>query len=951
MTAILNDYLEKQQQKVSAARDLLGSDQNRLAQLDRVLMGSDYVADQLQRHPDLIEQLDLDAGELKAGILTEQVLASVEAVESEEALSVALRRLRRLAMVRIIWRDLTRSADLVETTRMLSELADATTDAALNWLHKDLVKDLGEPRDSAGNLQRMAVIGMGKLGAHELNLSSDIDLIFTFPDNGETQGGRRSLSNQEFFTRLGKRLIRVLDAPTAEGFVFRVDMRLRPFGSSGPLVASFDAMEQYYQTQGREWERYALIKARIIAGDKEAGALLMKDLRPFVYRKYIDYSAFESLREMKGMIERENRLKGRENNVKLGAGGIREVEFIAQAFQLIRGGRDTRLQQRELCNILPLLPEAVGIPESVVTELTEAYVFLRNVEHAIQAQADKQTQELPADDLGMQRLAYSMGFNNSEALLTELKDHRNRVSKHFSDVITPVEQEDNAEQIESDAHLTGLWHEEFSDQEALAHYLTELGYSETDRAVKALVSLRQLRTVQALQNVGQERLLDLLPRLLRDLSGVENAEETLERVLQLIQAVVRRSAYLLLLAENPSARAQLVKLCSASPWFAEKLAHQPVLLDELIDAASLFNPPDAEALSHELRQQLMRIPEDDIEQLMEALRYFRNAHILRVAAADITGVLPLMKVSDYLTWLAEAILQAVLEIAWRDMTTKYGTPQRSAGVACDQDFVIIGFGKLGGIELSYGSDLDLVFVHDAPSNLMTIGGNKEIANDVFFTRLGQRIIHILNTFTTSGQLYEVDMRLRPSGNSGLLVSSLNAFEAYQMNEAWTWEHQALVRARVVAGSSRLKGEFETVRAKVLCKERSADELRDEVVAMRQKMRDHLGSTEGSDEFNIKQDAGGIVDIEFAVQYLVLNYAKESAALYEYTDNVRIIEALSDAGYLDPTHAEVLSESYKTYRALGHRQTLQNSKGVVTKAVLSEMREAVSNAWKALLKID
>jgi len=950
VTTILNDYLEKQQHKVSVARELIGSDQNRLDELDRVLMGSDYVADQLQRHPELIEQLNLDAGELPAGALTEQVLVSVEAVESEEALSAAMRRLRRLAMVRIIWRDLTRLADLSETTRMLSELADATTDAALNWLHQDLVKDLGEPTDSDGNLQRMAVIGMGKLGAHELNLSSDIDLIFTFPANGETQGGRRSLSNQEFFTRLGKRLIRVLDAPTAEGFVFRVDMRLRPFGSSGPLVASFDAMEQYYQTQGREWERYALIKARIIAGDQEAGAQLMQDLRPFVYRKYIDYSAFESLREMKGMIERENRLKGRENNVKLGAGGIREVEFIAQAFQLIRGGRDTRLQQRELRNILPLLPEVVGIPESVVAELTEAYEFLRNVEHAIQAQADKQTQELPADELGMQRLAYSMGFMNPEQLLAELDLHRERVSKHFADVIAPVDQEDNAEQTESDALLTGLWHEEFSDQEALAHYLSELGYVESGRAVKALVSLRQLRTVQALQNVGQERLLDLLPRLLRDLSGVDNAEETLERVLQLIQAVVRRSAYLLLLAENPSARAQLVKLCSASPWFAEKLAHQPVLLDELIDAASLFNPPDAQALSNELRQQLMRIPEDDIEQLMEALRYFRNAHILRVAAADITGALPLMKVSDYLTWLAEAILQAVLEIAWRDMTSKYGTPQRSSGVPCDQDFVIIGFGKLGGIELSYGSDLDLVFVHDAPSNLTTTGGNKEIANDVFFTRLGQRIIHILNTFTTSGQLYEVDMRLRPSGNSGLLVSSLNAFEAYQMNEAWTWEHQALVRARVVAGSNRLKAEFETVRAKVLCKERNADELRDEVVAMRQKMRDHLGSAEGSEEFNIKQDAGGIVDIEFAVQYLVLKHAKDSPALYEFTDNVRVIDALAGGGYLSESQAEVLRESYKTYRALGHRQTLQNSKGMVTKDTLSEMREAVSNVWEALLEI-
>ena len=944
VSATLNEFLNNQRSKVAAAIDLL-PDGIGLDQLDRVLLGSDFVADQLNRHPDIISQIVLSDGGYAPGVLTESVEQLVKEVETEEQLSQVLRVVRRREMVRIIWRDLNRLADLSETTRVLSELADGTTHAALSWLHRDLAIDLGEPMNSQGEKQRMAVIGMGKLGANELNLSSDIDLIFTFPENGETVGGRRSLSNQEFFTRLGKRLIRVLDAPTADGFVFRVDMRLRPFGSSGPLVASFDAMEQYYQTQGREWERYALIKARIIAGDIDAGDRLLTELRPFVFRKYIDYSAFESLRDMKAMIERENRIKGRESNVKLGAGGIREVEFIAQAFQLIRGGRDLELQQRELLSILPLLPEAVGIPQTMVEELTEAYVLLRNTEHAIQAQADRQTQALPDDPLNQARLAYSLGFTDYDAFLTQLSEQRQRVSKHFADVIAPAEHTDNSEHEDIDTRLAAMWHDEFSDHESLSEYLRELGYSDPSRALNALTRLRELRTVQALQSIGQERLLILLPLLLRDLSAADNAEETLERVLLLIQAVVRRSAYLILLAENPGARSQLVRLCAASPWFADKLASQPVLLDELIDAGSLFNPPDAVALSNELRQQLLRIPEDDIEQLMEALRYFRHAHILRVAAADITGALPLMKVSDYLTWLAESILQAVLDIAWRDLVSRYGIPQREPGVPCDQDFVVIGFGKLGGIELSYGSDLDLVFIHDAPRSQSTAGGPREISNEVFFTRLGQRMIHILNTATLSGQLYEVDMRLRPSGNSGLLVSSLTAFESYQMKEAWTWEHQALTRARVVAGSKRLGAEFDAVRARILGQPRQAEPLRDEVVAMREKMRSHLGSQNRDTAFNLKQDAGGMVDIEFTVQYLVLLHGSQHPSLMQFTDNVRIIEALNTLKILSDQQASLLIESYKAYRAFGHRQTLQNQAGLISADELVQLREGVTAVWR------
>ena len=941
----LQQLLDKQKDKISEALTRLSPDH--IPQLEQVLVGSDYVADQLQRHPDLVDQLEFNLGCYEPGYLTKKIEDQIATVESEEALSVQLRRIRRREMVRIIWRDLTRQADLTETTRVLSELADATTECALNWLHRELAKDLGEPTSQDGSPQRMVVIGMGKLGAFELNLSSDIDLIFTFPENGETQGGKRSESNHEFFTRLGKRLIRVLDAPTAEGFVFRVDMRLRPFGSSGPLVASFDAMEQYYQTQGREWERYALIKARVIAGDKAAGERLFMDLRPFVYRKYIDYSAFESLREMKGMINRENRIKGRENNVKLGAGGIREVEFIAQAFQLIRGGRDLRLQQRELMNILPLLPECVSMPQQVVDDLTQAYIYLRNTEHGIQALADKQTQELPVDPLNQQRLAYVMGEPDWPSFLEKLNRFRAKVSQHFADVIAPVEASEENHAEESDALLVALWVSEFEDSEALVNYLADIGFKQPDTTAKRLIDLRHLKTVQALQNIGQDRLLALLPLLLREIAALENCDETLERVLQLIQAIVRRSAYLVLLSENPGARAQLIRLCSASSWFAEQLAHQPVLLDELINAGQLFSPPNAEELQSELRQQLMRIPEDDMEQLMESLRYFRNAHILRVAAADITGALPLMKVSDYLTWLAEAILQAVLDIAWREMTSKYGTPQREAGVVCDQDFIVIGFGKLGGIELSYGSDLDLVFVHDAPSALTTLGGDREIANELFFTRLGQKIIHILNTYTPSGQLYEVDMRLRPSGNSGLLVSSLNAFLNYQEREAWTWEHQALVRARVVAGSSRLQKEFEAVRAKILSAHRDSVQLRTDVADMRDKMRKHLSSGENSGQFDLKQDAGGIVDIEFSVQYLVLKHAESVPALFEFTDNIRILDALETHALITSTQAQTLREAYKAYRALGHRQTLQNRKGTLSDDSFAELRKEVSGVWQEI----
>lgn len=954
----LKPVLEQAKIQITPVLDLLENPSaNFLQDLDRVLIGSNFVTEQLSRSPSLL--LDLfNSGDLyrdyEALEYQQSLAKQLEESTTEEHLHQQVRRFRQREQLRLIWRDIAGISCLKTTLSELSAMADASVEQCMKLLYQQACERWGTPigRDS-GKPQTMVVLGMGKLGAKELNLSSDIDLIFVYPENGQTQGSKRCLENQEFFIRLGKKLIQALDNISIDGFVFRVDMRLRPFGSAGPLAISFNAMEAYYQEHGREWERYAMIKARVIAGDKAAGEQLMSILQPFVYRKYIDFSVFDSLRDMKEMINREVRRKGLVHNVKLGSGGIREIEFIVQVFQLLRGGRDNRLQQPELFNVLPLLPEAVAMPPQAADELIQAYEFLRDVEHGIQALDDKQTQELPTDDLNLLRLAFSIGFADSSSFMSALNDYRNHVRKHFADLIAPIDEtetEDEAAAPNRDDWLF-LWKDELDDELAQS-ILKEKGFDKPEAAWKLLSNLKQSRTVQILQQIAQDRLLLVLPVLLHKVSLTTNATETLERVLQLIQAILRRSAYLVLLAENPTALQQLVNLCSASGWFSEKLAMQPELLDELIDPASLYSPPDKIQLSNELRQQLLRIPEDDTEQLMEALRYFKNAHVLKVAASEITGVLPLMKVSDYLTWTAEVILEAVIDIAWRLLAEKHGLPQNQDNKTECAHFIVIGYGKLGGIELSYGSDLDLVFIHDADPNLLT-NGNKPIPYSVFFTRLGQRIIHILNTFTVSGMLYEVDMRLRPSGNSGLLVTSLKSFANYQQKEAWTWEHQALIRARLVAGDTELGDAFKAVRAEIISQQRDTKTLQKEVWDMREKMRQHLGSKPNTEAdssiFHIKQDRGGIVDIEFLVQFMVLNYGHKFPELYNFTDNIRILDAIEDTALLSAEDAETLREAYKTYRAIGHQRTLQNLSNKVDANEMKDTRDAVIKIWHAIME--
>ncbi|GAB2714660.1 bifunctional [glutamate--ammonia ligase]-adenylyl-L-tyrosine phosphorylase/[glutamate--ammonia-ligase] adenylyltransferase [Halomonas garicola] len=923
---------------------------SRRAALVRTVAISSFALDVLVRTPALLGEL-IDAGELDAApagaVLERRLGETLAAAEDEAALYRAVRRFRQARMLGIIWRDLNRpdGYDVWDTTAAVTALAEVTLEATLGWLEAFYAPRWGRPAPCEdGSAQRMVVLGMGKLGAGELNLSSDIDLIFAYAEDGETRGGRKTLAHQEYFTKLGQKLIAALDHVTADGFAFRVDMRLRPLGDGGPLVGSFAALLAYYQDQGREWERYAMLKARPVAGDVAGGATLLRGLRPFVYRKYLDFGAIESLRGLKTMIHREVKRRSMENNVKLGPGGIREVEFVVQAFQLIRGGRDTELQQTSLRAALSRLPALGLLPQEAVDELLPDYAFLRDLEHALQALDDRQTQRLPDDPVAREQVALALGFDGWDGVMTRMGEGRERIQRYFDDVIAEPEEE-----VEDDSETPALeqwrrlWRGELSAEDA-ERRLDEAGFDDPAEARKRLERLYHSRAVQGMQRIGFERLDALMPLLLDALAQNPTPDAALPRVQPLIEAVLRRTAYLALLRENPHALEHLMRLCAASPWIADQLARYPILLDELLTPESLYTPASKARLADELRQTLNRLPEDDEEAQLEALRVFKHAQTLHVAASDIAGTRHLMKVSDYLTYIAEVILDAVLVMAWKHMVRKHGVPP---GIGRDApDFLIVGYGKLGGIELGYGSDLDLVFLHRSTRG--ATDGRRQVDASVFFTRLGQRMIHLLTAVTPAGSLYEVDMRLRPSGNAGLLVTSLDAFADYQRQNAWTWEHQALVRARVVAGDATLADGFNAVRKEVLGRPRDRQALSDEVVRMRHRMRAHLGSRT-RETFDVKQDAGGMVDIEFLCQYAVLALGVEAPALLAYSDSVRILDSLAASGHLPDDEARDLREAYLAYRSTTHRAALTGERARMDAGAFDGHRRAVQALWERFLE--
>ena len=908
--------------------------------LDRIFAASRFVSAARERDPARFEQwrnTGLFENAPDADALRREILDGAAAGATEAEFMRALRELRLREMVRVTVRDLCGLAQLDQTLAHLSDLADACCEAALRFAGAQLQQRYGTPRDEQGREVRAVVLGMGKLGGRELNFSSDIDLIWAYTTAGSTDG-ERPISNEEFFGKLAQDAGRILSTQTQDGFVFRVDTLLRPFGSAGALAWSFEALENYYQEHGREWERYALIKARPVAGDLAGGERLLKSLQPFVYRRYLDFNAIGSLRELKRMIAEEVGRKGQRDNVKLGAGGIRELEFIVQAFQLVRGGQDPRLRDNRLRPVLRYLGEAGHLPQQTAAQLDECYVFLRRLENAIQMYADQQTHALPVAEDARAALCIALDFTGWSALAARLREVRDFVQQEFERVFREPPREAAGSPLSR--AVTSLW-DGAQDAATTAEVLRGLGFPEAPEEVcTALLALRDARMVRGLGEPALRRLTALVPMLLAECVQETQPDIAAKRVLDVVQAIAGRSTYLALLRDNAIARRHLTRLCSASPWMTQMLARSPMLLDQLLDPRTLYAPPQRDELQTELGELCSHLHPGDTEAGMDLLRRFRQENMLRIAACDLAGQLPLRKVCDHLTWLAETVLTRALELAWVELRARHGEPAQPA-------FAIVAYGKFGGIELGYGSDLDLVFVFDGDADAQTQGGPRTITAGEFYAKLAQRVIHWLSTQTPAGRAYEVDMELRPSGASGLLVSSLKGFRDYQLQQAWTWEHQALARARAVAGHASLREGFERVRVEALTRARAAAALRREVLEMRARMHQHL-EKHSPGRFDLKQGSGGMTDLEFITQFLVLREAARLPALVEWPDNRRQLEALARASVIKPEEEIRLVEIYDAYRAWFHSQDLQQADHLAEDELFRPERSDIQALWQKYL---
>ena len=888
--------------------------------LERVARCSRYGRRLLTAQPNLAETV---AGQLGQafGRAAMQAFLVEPACTDEAALHKRLRQLRHRVWLIVTARDLAGQADLAEVMATYSTLAEVCIAAALDFHHAELAARHGEPRDENGSPQRMVVVGMGKLGGFELNVSSDIDLIYLYPEEGETaaddpSASIRPLSNHEFFIRLGRKLAAALGENTADGYVFRVDLRLRPWGESGPFAMGYAMLEDYLVAQGRPWERYAWIKARPLTGSRHDE--LMQIVRPFVFRKYLDFGAFAAIRDLHVQIRREVARREMAHNVKLGPGGIREIEFTAQVFQLIRGGQIAALQQQPTLVVLDALVKTGLMTADAQQELAAAYDFLRRLEHRIQYLDDAQTQLLPDDAESQTMLAEAMGFPDYATMLTALDRHRNKVTRHFEQVFAAPQTDQNSHPLTAVCCGT-------ADADATQALLENAGYDDPPRVLATLDALRQ--NTARLPESTQLRLNALLPPALEVIGGQTDPAVTLERFAALIQSVSRRATYLALLAEYPAALRQLVRLLAASPWAAQMITRQPQLLDELIAPQHLMSTPDWTQLAAQLHEELDAHP-GDTEAQMDALRRFKQVQTLHLLAQDVAGRLTLEALSDHLSYLADTLLNETLARCWAGLKTRHRDTPR---------FAIVGYGKLGGKELGYASDLDLVFLYDDAD---------ERAQEIY-ARLAQRINTWLGTLTSTGMLYETDLRLRPDGASGLLVSSTEAFRDYQLHHAWVWEHQALTRARFVCGNAAIGARFEALRREVLSAPRDAAKLREDVLSMREKM--HAGHVNDTDLFDLKHGRGGIVDVEFCVQYLVLRHCAGHPELADNVGNIALLQRAGTAGLLPADLAQAAADAYRELRRQQHVIKLSGAEYArVPSQALESVRNAVNALWTQVM---
>jgi [glutamine synthetase] adenylyltransferase / [glutamine synthetase]-adenylyl-L-tyrosine phosphorylase len=898
---------------------------------------SDFIGSNLAKFPEILQNLiesnDLNRSYDKDEIF-EKINTATENLLSEHEAQNAICKAKLREMIRIAWRDLNRTAQLNEVLNDLSMLADACIETTSAYIYNQLSLTYGFPVGADGNKKKLIILGMGKLGAKELNYSSDIDLIFVYKDSGCTDNDN-PISNEEFFTKMCRKFINFVSTNVDGINFYRVDTRLRPFGATGPLVMTCREFEEYYQAQGREWERYAFIKTRPVAGDIQAGYKLLHDLNSFIYRRYFDYGTFDSFKEMKKRISLQIKNKNMRDNIKSGPGGIREVEFFGQIFQLIRGGVEPELQERQILIVLDSLVKYSCIDDKTKNDLSEAYIFLRMVENRIQEYEDLQTHDLPKHADARLRLALSMNFNSFQTFLEILDRHRGIVQLHFKELLSSEDDEIDDKEIEN---FKQLWLN-INDAQSLIETEKISGYEDINNVVKQLQLLEEHPKTKKLATSGRKRLNRLIPLILQQASKCEDQNTVLMRLIELIITIESRACYISLLLENKGALNTLSVLAEKSPWIISFLSKHPALLDELLDTKTLYSPPEKKELEALLKRRMEKIPDNDIEFQLEELSIFKQTNTLRVAATDISNNFPLMKVSDRLTYIAETVLDKVLEVAWNIVVTKYGKPE---GVTHNDmkscGFAIVTYGKVGGLETGYRSDLDLIFICSENSGI-THGGKKSIENIAFYSILSQRIISALTMHTAAGQLYGADMRLRPGGQSSPIVTQINALDEYFTTTAWTWEHQALIRARPVSGDKKIQNQFNKIREKIISQPRDPKTLQAEVVDMRERMRkEHMKTSK--DFFHIKQGKGGIIDIEFLVQYMVLKNYHSHPDLELWTDNIRLLESLAKEKIILKKECDALQEAYVVMRKAIHRLNLQGKDITVPSSHFKKLKDNV-----------
>ena len=848
-------------------------------------------------------------------------------------LSSAMRRCRNLLFSAIAVRDLSGLADLNEVLHTISAFADFVVQTHLAARHAELVTQHGEPIGSeSGRAQHMIVIGMGKLGGKELNVSSDIDLIFVYPEEGETRvlnTEQRSLSNHEFFIKLGKKLIADIAEITSDGYTFRVDMALRPNGNSGPLAASFSMLESYLMLQGREWERYAWVKARALTGLPEDVHTLEAMVQPFVYRRYLDFGAIDALRNMHAQIRaevvrQETRHPERHINVKLGRGGIREIEFLTQLFQLIRGGREPELKHRSTRITLQVLAQRHLLSTEVVEKLLHAYSFLRNLEHRLQYLDDAQTHVLPRTDEDQTLIAKMAGFTNATALHNALKEIRDWVANQFDAIF--IDKSAVANDAEPD--LIHIFNAPHLNEERLNEYLTSLDFKDPSSATQRLIAMWHAPKFQALSDQTKNQLQSLMRAALPLVAeiGGDACLVTLTRLLDFFETIVRRSVYLSLLTEYPHALARVIRMMAASEWAAQYLMRHPVLLDELLDDQTLYTAPDWPQFALECQRQLHAFT-GDTERQMDVLRELHHAQLFRLLAQDLDGILSVEHLADHLSALADILVEATLSAAWQTIATRHrDIPQ----------FAVIAYGKLGGKELGYASDLDIIFLYD----------DDDQEAPAQYAKFAQRFITWMTSHTPAGILFDIDIALRPDGASGLLVSSIAAFEKYQQQSAWLWEHQALTRARFCAGIPSLAIRFATLREKVLRQSRDAGEIKKEILAMRERM--HEAHPNRSGLFDLKHDAGGMIDIEFIVQYLVLQFAAIHPTLTNNVGNIALLKMAAEHDLIPTSLADAVADAYRLFRKKQHQIRLRGEdKARIQTEIVQPQVLAVIQLWNTI----